>query len=63
MAALTLESDLERARTQLHDLDELGINLEEVTRQLLDEGIEKFADPYDDLIRTITEKKAELITA
>jgi transaldolase len=61
--ALTLESDLEQARTQLNDLAELGIHLEDVTRQLLDEGVEHFAESYDSLIQTINEKKMELIKA
>lgn len=60
--AMTLESDLDEARTQLHDLAELGINLDEVTQELLDEGVENFATPYDELIKTLTEKKMELIS-
>ena len=61
--ALTLESNLDEARTQLNDLAALGINLGEITQTLLDEGVANFVRPYDDLIRTITEKKAELINA
>ena len=60
--AMTLESDLDEARTQLHDLAELGINLDEVTQELLDEGVENFATPYDELIKTLTDKKMELIS-
>ena len=61
--ALTLESDLDEARVQLNELAALGINLDEVTKELLDEGVNKFAESYDKLIKTITEKKAELINA
>ena len=61
--ALTLESNLDEARAQLNDLAELGINLDEVTQDLLDEGVKNFVEPYDDLIKTITEKKEELINA
>jgi transaldolase len=61
--ALTLESDLEKARTHLNDLAELGIYLDDVTQQLLDEGVKQFAESYDSLIQTITEKKMELISA
>lgn len=60
--AMTLESDLDEARTQLHDLAELGINLDEVAQELLDEGVENFATPYDELIKTLNEKKMELIS-
>jgi transaldolase len=61
--ALTLESDLDEARAQLNDLAELGINLDEVTQELLDEGLENFAKPYDELIKAINEKKEALVSA
>ena len=61
--ALTLERNLEEARAQLEELAELDIDLEDVTRQLLSEGVEKFAKPYDALIKTLAEKRAELITS
>jgi transaldolase len=59
--ALTLENELEEAQSQLNSLPDLGINLSDVTQELLDEGIENFAKPYDSLIKTITEKKAVLV--
>src|SRR4026207_79754 len=61
--ALTLESGLDEARAQLNDLAELGIDLKDVTRQLLNEGVENFVKPYDALIKTLTKKKMELISA
>ena len=61
--ALTLETGLDEARSQLNELAALGIDLNEVTQQLLDEGVENFVKPYDELIKTITEKKMELISA
>jgi transaldolase len=61
--ALTLETDLEEARAQLNDLAGLGIHLHDVTQQLLDEGVQHFAESYDSMIRTINEKKLELISA
>jgi transaldolase len=59
--ALTLEENLDEARTQLGQLAELGIDLEQIGQQLLDEGIQKFVQPYDSLIHGIKEKSAELI--
>jgi transaldolase len=59
--APTLEQGLEEAHEQLHSLPEFGINLYDVMQELLDEGVENFIKPYDSLIRTITEKKAELV--
>jgi len=62
MVKLTLESDLEEAQFQLNSLPELGINLYDVTQELLDEGVDDFAEDYDALIKAITEKKLALIT-
>jgi transaldolase len=59
--ALTLESELDEARAQLNQLPELGIRLDDVTQALLDEGVEKFVEPYDALLHAITEKRAALI--
>jgi transaldolase len=61
--ALTLERDLEEARARLAELAELGIDLEDVTREVLMEGVEKFAEPYDALIKTLAEKKKHLVTS
>jgi transaldolase len=60
--ALTLESELEEAHALLNSLPELGINLYDVTQELLDEGVESFAEDYDALIKAIAEKKLALIT-
>ena len=59
--APTLEHGIDQANKQLHSLPEFGINLSDVTQELLDEGVENFSKSYDSLMKTITEKKAELI--
>jgi len=59
--ALTLEHGLDEAQEQLNSLQGLGINLDDVTQELLDEGVENFIKPYDSLLKTIVEKKAALI--
>lgn len=61
--ALTLERDLDEAREQLTQLEKLGVNLDDVTRDLLDEGVEKFVKPYEKLLEAIAEKQANLIMA
>jgi transaldolase len=61
--AMKLESHVDEARAQLDELAALGINLAEVTQELLEEGVENFVKPYDELIKAIEEKKAELINA
>lgn len=59
--ALTLERNLDEAQAQLSSLPELGINLEDVTQELLDEGVENFIKPYDLLLKSIADKKDALI--
>ncbi|MGD8403725.1 MAG: transaldolase [Anaerolineales bacterium] len=61
--ARTLDEDVDVARVQLEQLEKLGVNLDDVTRDLLDEGVDKFVKPYDKLIETIAEKQAMFITA
>jgi transaldolase len=55
--ALRLEKGLSEARETLDLLPELDIDINQVTQQLEDEGIEKFNKPYDDLIRTLESKR------
>jgi transaldolase len=59
---LTLESELAEAQADLNGLPELGIDLADVNQDLLDEGVQKFVEPYDSLIKAIEEKKVALIT-
>jgi transketolase len=55
-AAATLEQGLERAAEIMSELATLGIDLSQVSRRLLDEGIEKFVESFNDVLRTITVK-------
>jgi transaldolase/glucose-6-phosphate isomerase len=52
-----LAEGLDRAAAILQRLPELGIDLEQVTRQLEDEGIEKFNQPYDSSRCTLEAKR------
>lgn len=60
MVALTLEKGLLAERARLEKLDDLGIDLDQVTDELLEEGVEKFARPFSDLMNSIDEKVASL---
>ena len=48
-----LEQDVEQARFVLERLPDLGINLDQVTQQLEDEGVEKFNKPFDKILQTL----------
>ena len=52
----TVENDLEKAKRDLENLKKVGIDLDFVTAQLVNEGIQKFIDPYDALLKSIEEK-------
>jgi transaldolase len=51
-----LEQDLDHARDVMSKLREMGINIDEMTQKLEDEGVEKFAKPFEKLIKSLEEK-------
>jgi transaldolase len=56
-----LEDGLEKASRALAQLAELDIDIDEVTRQLEDEGVEKFNKPFDSLMKTLKEKRGKAL--
>jgi len=40
----------------LEQLPALGLNIDHLTQQLEDEGVDKFNHPFDKLIETLTQK-------
>ncbi|HVB33976.1 MAG TPA: transaldolase [Patescibacteria group bacterium] len=54
-----LEQDVKEARWVLERLPELGINIDHVTRQLEDEGVEKFNEPFDKLMETLAHRSPQ----
>jgi transaldolase len=56
-----LEEGVEEARQMLRSLPELMIDIEKVTQQLEDEGIEKFNKPYDSLLAALKQKQDEAL--
>jgi transaldolase len=54
--AATLEQGLEEATEVVSELATLGIDLDQVAQRLLDEGIEKFVESFDDVVATIAAK-------
>jgi transaldolase len=51
-----LEQDVEEARWVLRRLPELGIDIDRVTQQLEDEGVDKFNKPFDKLMETVAQR-------
>jgi len=58
--ALTVDKDLEGARSRLTRLAELGVNLDSITNQLLEDGVDAFAKPFERLMRSIQSKMDKL---
>jgi transaldolase len=52
-----VESSIEEAHQVLNDLRKIGIHPEEITDQLLREGVQKFIEPFDKLMGTLAEKR------
>jgi transaldolase len=52
-----VESSIEGAHQVLNDLRKIGIHPDEVTDQLLREGVQKFIEPFDKLMGTLAEKR------
>jgi transaldolase len=52
-----LDEDLKKAAEMFNKLRELDIDIDAQTRQLEDEGIRKFVEPYDSLMTTLEKKR------
>jgi transaldolase len=59
----SLVEDVDRARRRLADLEALGIDLDRVTEELQQEGVEKFVQPFDTLLATLAAKREALLVA
>jgi len=59
--ARTLTVDVDEARAQITGLAAAGVNLEEVTDQLLQEGVEKFAVAFNNLLESIAAARARVL--
>jgi len=60
---LTLEEGLDQARTLFDDLARVGIDYDDVIRVLEEEGVQKFADSFDELLEGIAAKRGQLVSA
>jgi transaldolase len=61
--ALTLEQGVDEARRLFEQLAEAGVDVDDVTRVLEEEGVQKFADSFEELLEGIRAKRGELVSA
>jgi transaldolase len=59
----TLEEGLDEARKLFDELAAAGVDYDDVTRVLEEEGVQKFADSFDDLLEGVAAKRAQLVAA
>jgi transaldolase/glucose-6-phosphate isomerase len=52
-----IEHDLAGAKKTLSELAELGISLDEITRDLLDDGVRQFSDAFDRLFAVLEKRR------
>ncbi len=58
----SIEEGIEDAEKVFDDLRKVGIDINFVTRQLVNEGIEKFIKPYDNLMKTLAAKRLDFLS-
>ena len=63
IAAETITQGLKIAESTLEGLASSGVDMGQVASKLLGDGVRSFADSYDELLRNIEEKKAQLQTS
>jgi transaldolase len=54
--SVTLDTNLKEAKEQLTTLAHLGIDLDKITEKLQTDGVKSFADSFDSLLKSISEK-------
>jgi transaldolase len=59
--AARLTEDVDRYASYLQRLPELGIDLNQTTQQLEDEGVEKFNQPFTSLMETLEDKRRKVL--
>jgi transaldolase/glucose-6-phosphate isomerase len=55
--AIRITQDIHRAETDFEHLAELGISIDEITQELEDEGVRKFAESFEGLIQVIETRR------
>ena len=59
--ARTVDRDVEAAEALMREVREAGVDVEDIVdRQLVDEGVQAFADSYESLLETLEQKASRL---
>ncbi len=58
-----IESDLAGAKATLAALETLGISIDQITTELVEDGVKKFVEAFDKLLGGVAKKRRELASA
>ncbi len=58
----SIEEGVKDAEKTFADLGKVGVDIDFITRQLVNEGIEKFIKPYDNLMKTLAAKRLDFLS-
>ena len=61
--AQTLERGVDEAEALLDELERVGVDYDDVTETLEQEGVQKFTDSFDELLEGVRTKRGELVAA
>lgn len=61
VAKCTIDQDLDLARQQLRQLEELGISLDRITEELTVEGVASFSKSFDSLDQVLRDKREQVL--
>jgi transaldolase len=61
--ALTVEQGIDEATRVFEQVEAAGVSVDDVTRTLEEEGVQKFSDSFDELLDGIRAKRGELVSA
>jgi transaldolase / glucose-6-phosphate isomerase len=59
----TVEADLEEVQRVFSDLQQVGVDFDCVAWQLENEGVQKFIEPFDQLMKTLADKRQKFLGA
>ena len=57
----TITEDVEDAKQVLQETEQLGLDLDGVTDQLVTEGVQSFADSFDKLLASVAQKRLDML--
>ena len=57
VASMTIMRDLEEAQNAIDQLESAGISMDTVTQELEDEGVKAFSEAFEQLLKTIDERR------